>query len=88
MPRFYVSYPQIEKGMLRIEGNEVRHIRRVLRLKAGDEIIVFNGSVKEYNGTIVEEGPSSVVIRIQNIFPSFRQIEKTKTPSSMGKDCH
>lgn len=59
--------------MLRIEGNEVRHIRRVLRLKAGDEIIVFNGSVKEYNGTIVEEGPSSVVIRIQNIFPSPKE---------------
>jgi 16S rRNA (uracil1498-N3)-methyltransferase len=73
MPRFYVPYPQIEKGMLRIEGNEVRHIRRVLRLKAGDEIIVFNGSVEEYNGTIVEEGPSSVVIRIQNIFPSPKE---------------
>jgi 16S rRNA (uracil1498-N3)-methyltransferase len=73
MPRFYVPYPQIENGMLRIEGNEVRHIRRVLRLKAGDEIIVFNGSVKEYNGTIVEEDPSSVVIRIQNIFPSPKE---------------
>ena len=73
MARFYVPHLHIENGMLRVEGNEVRHIRRVLRLKAGDEIIVFNGSAKEYEGTIVEEGPSSVVIRIQNISPSGKE---------------
>jgi 16S rRNA (uracil1498-N3)-methyltransferase len=70
MPRFYVPQPQIEEGMLRVEGSEVRHIRRVLRLKTGDRIVVFNGSAKEYEGTIIEEGPSSVVIRIQNVFSS------------------
>ena len=70
MPRFYVPQPRIENGILRIEGDEVKHIRRVLRLKAGDEIIVFDGLGKEYEGTITEERPSSVVIRIQNIFSS------------------
>jgi 16S rRNA (uracil1498-N3)-methyltransferase len=73
MPRFYVPQPQIENGMLRVEGNEVRHIRRVLRLKVGDEIVVFNGSAKEYEGKIVEEGPSSVVIMIQSILSSKRE---------------
>ncbi len=73
MPRFYVPQPRIEKGMLRIEGDEVRHIRRVLRLRTGDEIIVFDGSAKEYEGMIVEDGPSSVVISIQNIFSSKKE---------------
>jgi 16S rRNA (uracil1498-N3)-methyltransferase len=68
MPRFYVPQPRIEEGMLSVEGNEVKHLRKVLRLKAGDEIIVFDGFGKEYEGTIVEEGPSSVLIKIQNIF--------------------
>jgi 16S rRNA (uracil1498-N3)-methyltransferase len=72
MSRFYVPTPQIEKGMLRIEGNEVKHIRRVLRLKAGDEIIVFDSLGKEYEGTIIEETTSFVVIKIQNIFLSKR----------------
>ena len=67
MPRFYVPIPRIEKGMLKIEGQEVRHIRRVLRLRAGDGIVVFDGSGKEYGGRIVEEGPSSVLIEVQNI---------------------
>jgi 16S rRNA (uracil1498-N3)-methyltransferase len=73
MSRFYVTNPRIEKGILKIEGSEVRHIRRVLRLKAGDEMVVFDGSAKEYEGTIIEESPSSVAIRIQNIFSSKRE---------------
>jgi len=72
MSRFYVPTPQIEKGMLRIEGDEVKHIRRVLRLKAGDEIIVFDSLGKEYKGMIIKETISSVVIKIQNIFLSKR----------------
>jgi 16S rRNA (uracil1498-N3)-methyltransferase len=70
MARFYVPQPWIENGMLKIEGDEVKHIRKVLRLKKGDGIVVFDGLGKELEGTIVEERLSSVVIRIQNIFSS------------------
>ena len=70
MARFYVLQPRIENGMLKIEGDEVKHIRKVLRLKAGDEIVVFDGLGKEFEGTIVEERLSSVVIRVQNIISS------------------
>jgi 16S rRNA (uracil1498-N3)-methyltransferase len=70
MARFYVPQPRIEKGLLRIEGDEVRHIRKVLRLKSGDEVVVFNGAATEYEGTIVEEGSSSVVIMVQRILSS------------------
>ena len=72
MARFYVPQPRIEKGMLKVEGEEVKHIRKVLRLKAGDEITVFDGLGKEFEGTIVEEGLSSVVIRIKNVYSSKR----------------
>ena len=70
MPRFYVPDPHIEKEMLKIEGNEVRHIRRVLRLKVGDNLSVFDGSGREYEGTIVEEDPSAVRVMVQNILSS------------------
>jgi len=70
MARFYVPHPNIENGILKVDGVEVRHIRKVLRLGRGDAIRVFDGSGKEYEGTIVEEGSSSVVILIQNIFSS------------------
>jgi 16S rRNA (uracil1498-N3)-methyltransferase len=73
MPRFYVPAPPIENDLLKIEGNEARHIRRVLRLKAGDEIIIFDGLGKEYEGKIVEEGSSFVVMKVLNIFLSKRE---------------
>jgi 16S rRNA (uracil1498-N3)-methyltransferase len=57
----------VEQETLYVEGEEVRHIRKVLRLKEGDEITVFDGLGKEFQGTIVEEGLSSVVIRIENV---------------------
>ena len=70
MPRFYIPNPHIQDGLLKIEGDQVKHIRKVLRLKAGDEILVFDGSGKEFEGTIVEEGRSSVTVKIQGIFSS------------------
>ncbi len=68
MPRFYVPNPSVQDELLKIEGEEVKHIRKVLRLKAGDKIVVFNGLGKEYEGTILEEKPSSVLVKVQNIF--------------------
>src|SRR5512147_2178237 len=73
MARFYVAHPQVENGVLRVEGDEFRHIRRVLRLGRGDEIRVFDGSGKEYEGTIVEEGPFSVSIRVHQILSSQKE---------------
>ncbi|OGQ09602.1 MAG: hypothetical protein A2026_07730, partial [Deltaproteobacteria bacterium RBG_19FT_COMBO_46_12] len=72
MARFYVPQPWIVNGMLKIEGDEAKHIRKVLRLKTGDGIVVFDGLGKELEGTIIEERLSSIVIRIQNIFSSER----------------
>jgi 16S rRNA (uracil1498-N3)-methyltransferase len=73
MPRFYVPAPIIENDLLKIGGNEARHIRRVLRLKTGDEIIVFDGLGKEYEGVIDEEGSFSVVIKVHNISASGKE---------------
>jgi 16S rRNA (uracil1498-N3)-methyltransferase len=72
MARFYVPQPRIEKGMLKVEGEEVKHIRKVLRLRAGDEIALFDGLGKEFEGMIVEEGLSSVIIKIQKVYSSKR----------------
>jgi 16S rRNA (uracil1498-N3)-methyltransferase len=73
MPRFYVAHPHIEMGMVRVEGSEVRHIRRVLRLRPGDAITLFDGKGTEYRGTIHEFDRSSVIIRIQDTSPAERE---------------
>ncbi len=86
MPRFYVPQPQMKDGILRIEGREVKHIRRVLRLKPGDEIITFNGSGKEYYGTIIEDGPTFVLIKIEDLlFPEKESPLKMTLAQSLLK---
>jgi 16S rRNA (uracil1498-N3)-methyltransferase len=72
MARFYVPQPRLERGMLKVEGEEVKHIRKVLRLTEGDEITVFDGLGKEFEGTIVAERLSSVVIRVKSVSSSKR----------------
>jgi 16S rRNA (uracil1498-N3)-methyltransferase len=67
MPRFYVPQPRIVGGMIRLEGDEVKHIRRVLRLGVGDGILLFDGVSEEYEGAIVEEGPGFVLVRIDHV---------------------
>jgi 16S rRNA (uracil1498-N3)-methyltransferase len=67
MPRFYVPNPRIEKELLKVEGSEARHIRRVLRLKVGDRLVLFDGFAKEYEGIIVQESPTSVMMKVENI---------------------
>jgi 16S rRNA (uracil1498-N3)-methyltransferase len=64
MSRFYVPQPRIEKGMLRVEGREVRHLRNVLRLNVGDTLTIFDGSGTEYEGVIAEVRSSAVRIMI------------------------
>ena len=65
MARFYVPQPHVENGVLRVEGPEARHIRNVLRLKTGDPVTIFDGSAKEYDGSIVELGSSFVLVRVK-----------------------
>ena len=65
MARFYVPQPHVDNGVLRVEGPEARHIRNVLRLKTGDPVTIFDGSAKEYDGSIVELGSSFVLVRVK-----------------------
>ncbi|NLT19556.1 MAG: 16S rRNA (uracil(1498)-N(3))-methyltransferase [Syntrophomonadaceae bacterium] len=48
MHRFYVAEDQILGEQVRFSKTELHHIEKVLRLMPDDEIIIFDGSGKEY----------------------------------------
>ena len=54
--RFYAppSAFHSNRDSVTLESDEARHLREVLRLKAGDEVQVFDGAGKEFNCRIVE----------------------------------
>ncbi len=52
MRRFFVEDITPDSRFADIRGEEFSHLRKVLRLKKGDEVIVFNGRGIELKGTI------------------------------------
>ena len=54
MPRFYVEGCQDAQTGITIMGEDVNHIKNVLRLTIGDTITVCDGAGKEYECEIAE----------------------------------
>ncbi|MDD3269799.1 MAG: 16S rRNA (uracil(1498)-N(3))-methyltransferase [Syntrophomonadaceae bacterium] len=48
MHRFFIAPESISGQFVQIDAVQARHIEKVLRLKAGDSILVFDGQGKEY----------------------------------------
>lgn len=53
MHRFFVDASQVLEKVVLIEGDDVKHIRKVLRLRIGDEIEVSDSTAWEYRCRIL-----------------------------------
>ena len=54
MYRFFVEPSQVEETVIRICGSDVNHIKNVLRMKTGEEILISTGETMEYTCYIEE----------------------------------
>ncbi len=64
MSRFFVSPNQIQGSTIYIEGEDVSHISRVLRMRLGDTLTVCDGASNDYICTIKEMDKTRVVASI------------------------
>ncbi len=64
MPRFPISTDQINSNEAIVRGNDYKHIVKVLRLKPGDDITLFDTDSMEYYGKISEINKKEIVIEI------------------------
>ena len=67
MSRFYVPPDAVKDGKIYAGKEESHHIIDVMRLCKGDSVTVFDGTGREYNGTIVLAESKRAVINILNI---------------------
>lgn len=68
MFQFFVAPHQIQGKRIVIEGNDVNHIKNVLRMKPGEEIAVSNGcDGKEYGCRIVSIEEEQVICELQSV---------------------
>ena len=63
-PRFFISPDQITGADISITGEDVRHIATVLRMTAGEELLLCDGQGTEYSVTITKIDRTSVVTRV------------------------
>jgi 16S rRNA (uracil1498-N3)-methyltransferase len=54
MHRFYISPENWNPAALTLAGPEAHHAREVLRMKAGEKLVLFNGQGREITGEIVD----------------------------------
>jgi 16S rRNA (uracil1498-N3)-methyltransferase len=54
MHRFYISPENWNPAALTLAGQEAHHAREVLRMKAGEKLVLFNGQGREITAEIVD----------------------------------
>lgn len=66
MPKFFVKQEQIKENKIEIIGNDVNHIKNVLRGKIGEEITVCNeNTAKDYQCEITKIEEEKIYLKIK-----------------------
>jgi 16S rRNA (uracil1498-N3)-methyltransferase len=73
MARFFVPASSISHGRGVITGDELNHLRRVLRLRTGDSVEVFDGAGWEHEAAIRAVGPERAEIEILRSYEARRE---------------
>ncbi|MCL5935023.1 MAG: 16S rRNA (uracil(1498)-N(3))-methyltransferase [Bacillota bacterium] len=64
MPRFFVRPEQIKESTAIISGPDVKHITRVLRMAAGDPLILLDGTGAVYQAVIREINKEEILCQL------------------------
>jgi 16S rRNA (uracil1498-N3)-methyltransferase len=73
MIRIYVEKPLREGVDLELPEGAAHHLRRVLRVRQHDEVVVFNGQGGEYHGRISHAGQHALRVCIERFDPTERE---------------
>ncbi|MCQ2567574.1 MAG: 16S rRNA (uracil(1498)-N(3))-methyltransferase [Mogibacterium sp.] len=74
MPRFFADPSRISEKRIIIEGDDVNHISRVLRMHPGEEVLVSDGMGTDHSCLISSIEPDAVILDIQNSWPSYTEL--------------
>jgi 16S rRNA (uracil1498-N3)-methyltransferase len=64
IPRIYTQQALLTGELVQLEEAASHHLNKVLRMQAGRELVLFNGSGGEYAASIYEVGKKQVVVTV------------------------
>jgi 16S rRNA (uracil1498-N3)-methyltransferase len=65
-PRIFTDSPLATGGQCELDDNAAQHVGRVLRMQAGQALVLFNGDGKDYTATITESGKKRVAVAVED----------------------
>lgn len=68
--RFYAPGALQAGDSIDLPPEEARHLARVLRLKSGDAVTVFNGAGAQFSGVVEAVGRSTAIVRLVDVAPA------------------
>lgn len=74
MPRFFVTRSQVQNDEIVIQGNDVNHIKNVLRMSPGDELSLSDGEGMDYFCKIKSIEREEVRLSIENSWTSYVEL--------------
>lgn len=74
MYHFFINQDQVEDDHIRIIGPDVNHIKNVLRMGAGEEVLISNGVDKDYLCEVTSVTAQEVIARILSVEEGGREL--------------
>lgn len=66
MNRFYITPEEFEKDTIQLTGDNYKHAKKVLRLKAGDQVEIYNGQNLKSIGKVSKIDNNAVEVVLSN----------------------
>lgn len=64
MQRFFVTPDQVGEDKIRIQGSDVNHMKNVLRMRPGEEVVVSDGNNRQYRCRVEDYPDGEAVLAI------------------------
>lgn len=76
MYRFFIGEKQLKEEQITLSGSDYNHIRNVLRMKQGEEVLLCDGGEKEYLCSITgyDTEKEQVLLAITDVFGNAREL--------------
>jgi 16S rRNA (uracil1498-N3)-methyltransferase len=71
--RFYINCP-LDLGSVSLDGAEAHHLAVVCRLRAGDQVCLFNGDGREYRAVIASADKRRVALQVEAVVAPRREL--------------
>lgn len=74
MHHFFVEPKDIHDEYIKVTGEDINHIKNVLRMKINEKLLIGDGTGKEYTCSIMDIGEEEILLKIEDFDNEGREL--------------